>query len=192
MHIFINERDVGAMPTGGATIGEIFEAARVHVDPRNIVTAVELDGAVHQVGDDDRYLRRPADSVGTFVLHTQTPADFAAGKRQDLAAAAAVLAAKVRRVASLLREGDERGGNSLLAALMEELRLALLLEHNIATLDGRPAGEAQDAIRVIAPMLLEAQQQRAWTTVAEILEARLVGVLEGWSARLETGAASAF
>ena len=192
MHIYINDRDVGAISAGGATVGEIFEAARVHVDPRNIVTAVELDGAVHRVGDDDRYLKRSADGVGTFVLRTQTPANFASGKRRDLAAAAAVLAAKVRRVATLLREGDERGGNSLLAALMEELRLALLLDHQIATLDGKPAGEAQDAIRVIAPMLLEAQEHRAWGTVAELLETRLVGVLEGWSTRLDADAASAF
>lgn len=192
MNIFINDRDVGTMPTGGATVGEILEAARVHLEPRDIVTAVEVDGAVHAAGEDERYLRRPADGVGTFVVRTQAPADFVAAKRRGLAEAATVLAAKVRRVAALLREGDERGANSLLAVLMEELRLALLLDHQLTTLDGGSAGEAQSAIRVIAPALLDAQEGRAWETVAEILETRLAGVLEGWSARLETAAASAF
>lgn len=186
MRIFINDRDVGTMPTSGATLGEIFEAARVYVDPGEIVTMVEVDGVAHHAGEVDQHLKRAADGVGNLVLRTQTPIVFAAAKRRGLVEAAVVLVAKVRRAAALLRQGEERAANSLLAALMEELRLAVLLDHQLTLLDGSAGGEIQAAIRAVAPELLQAQESRAWATVAEILENRLVGVLEAWGSRLET------
>ncbi len=60
MHVYINEQEVMAGTTPGATIGEVIEASRMHVDPTEIVTSVELDGVAFHAGDDKQYARFPS------------------------------------------------------------------------------------------------------------------------------------
>src|SRR3954463_5664163 len=134
MHVRINEREIGPLVPGDATLGEMIEAVRVHVDPAEIVTMVEIDGAAFSAGDEERWMRRAAAPVKRLVLATVTPAEFARVKRRELAGALLVVAAKVRVVGELFERGDERGANALTAALMEELRLVLLLDQQLATL----------------------------------------------------------
>jgi hypothetical protein len=181
---------VGQVAPAGATVGEMVEAARVHVDPGEIVVAVNVDGRRLQAGEDDRYLRRPAAGIAEMVLDTQQPAAFAADKRRRLADASVVIGAKVRRVAMLLRGADERAGNSLLAALMEELRLALLLDQQLATLEGTRPSAARDEIRTLAPEMLAVQERREWTRLATLLEERLAPILESWNRELDAVAGS--
>jgi hypothetical protein len=185
MHVFINEREVGPLPETDATIGEIVEAMAVHIDPDEIVTAIELDGLVYSAGDEERYARRRASGVGRLVVTTQTPIVFSAAMRTEMADALSLVAAKVETVVALFRSGDERGANSLLAALMEELRLVLVLDHQLTTLDGSPAAPAVEDIRELAPMLLDAEERRAWAELSELLAERLVPTLEAWSCDAE-------
>jgi hypothetical protein len=181
-HVFINERDVGQIGASDAALGEVVEAVRVHVDPQEIITAIEIDGVRYRAGEDERWAQRPAAGVARLALVTETPAVFVAEKRRDLAAAVTVIAHKVGMVAELFRQPDERAANGLLAALMEELRLALLLEQQLAVLGRTAASAAREEIFAFAPILLEAQERRQWSRLVDLLETRLVPVLEGWSA----------
>jgi hypothetical protein len=185
MHVFINEREVGAVEAAGATVGEMIEALGVHVDPNEIVTSVELDGVAYSAGDDDRYNRRAAASVARLVLGTTTPATFALHMRRELASAVAVIASKVALVVQRFSAGDDRAANALLAALLEELRLALVLEQQVATLDGTVVREAVEPVAALAPALLDAQERRAWSELAGVLADRLAPVLHAWSAAEE-------
>jgi hypothetical protein len=186
MHVFINDREVEPVSSEGATIGEIIEALGVYIDPREILTAVELDGVAYSAGDEDRYARRAAGGVSRLVLSTQTAGAFAAAMRAEIAAALAVITYKVESVVALFRRADERGANGLLAALLEELRLVLVLDQHIVTLDGGPPSAPVEAIREIAPELLDAQERRAWAEVRGLLERRLIPALR--SAPLATPA----
>ncbi len=181
MHIFINEREVGVIDAIGTTVGEMIEGLGVHVDPSEIVTTVELDGVCYSAGEEERFARRAAATVGRLVLRTATPATFAAGMREELAAALEVVAAKMDAVVGLFRRGDDRDANALLAALLEELRLALVLEQQITTLDGCVAGDGAETVSALAPALLEAQEHRAWGEVAALLGERLAPALRAWS-----------
>src|SRR6185369_14601670 len=98
MHVFINEREVGAVEASGATVGEMIEALGVHVDPDEIVTTVEIDGVTFSAGEEERWARRAAGNVRRLVLGTATPAAFARSMRAELAAAVDVVAAKVELV----------------------------------------------------------------------------------------------
>ena len=182
MHVYINDREVGALEVGGATVGEIIEALGVHVDPDEIVTAVELDGVAYNAGDDDRYARRAAASVQRLVLVTKTPAAFAESMRGELASALDVIAAKVDLVVARFRDGADRDANALLAALMEELRLALVLEQQVTTLDGVVIAAAGAPVAAVAPELLDAQERRDWSDVAALLVDGLAPALRAWSA----------
>lgn len=181
MHIFINEREVGALDAVGATVGEMIEALGVHVDPNEIVTTVELDGVQYSAGDEDHFARRAAASVRRLVLGTATPAAFATSMRVELASALEVVAAKIDVVVDLFGRGDERDANKLLAGLLEELRLALILEQQVTTLDGAVVREGGDAVSTLAPELLVAQERRAWSELAALLANRLAPALRAWS-----------
>jgi hypothetical protein len=65
---------------------------------------------------------------------------------------------------------------------MEELRLTLLLDYQLALLAADAPSAARDEVAILAPQLLEAEEQRAWTRLANLLETSLTPVLERWAA----------
>jgi hypothetical protein len=182
MHVFINEREIPAGAGAGATVGEIVEASRMHVDPSEIVTAVTLDGIEFHAGDEERYSRRVATGVQRLDISTRTPAAFAADKRVSLAATLDAVAARTKIVVELLRRSDARAANGLLACLMEELRLTLLLDYQLALLAADAPSDARAAIADLAPRLLDAEERRAWGVLAGLLETGLAPTLERWAA----------
>ena len=190
MRVRINEREIGPLIPGDATIGEMIEAIRVHVDPSEIVTAVEIDGAGYSAGEEERYARRSAGPVRQLVITTATPAAFARAKRHEVAGALLVIAAKVRLVVELFERGDERGANALVAALMEELRLVLLLDHQLARLDGTTLTAASVEIRELAPLMLTAQERGSWPDLVGVFQQRLIPLLASWSAEEDRAGAS--
>ncbi|MCC6764885.1 MAG: hypothetical protein IT293_09500 [Deltaproteobacteria bacterium] len=192
MHVFINEREIlsGAVP--GATVGEIIEASRMHVDPSEMVTAIELDGVAFHAGDEQQYARRAARGIERLKISTQSPTVFAREKRRDLAETLDAVAMRSRMVATLLRAAETRSANGLLACLMEELRLTLLLDYQLALLAADEPSAAREDIATLAPRLLAAEEERAWETLASLLDGSLAPVLERWAAatRARLGAAA--
>jgi hypothetical protein len=193
MNVFINEQEIMSAITPGATVGEIVEASRMHVDPSEIVVTVELDGLAFHAGDDEQYARRSATSVRQLKIHTRTPTAFAVDKRRSLAETLDAVAARTRTVVMLLRESETRSANGLLACLMEELRLTLLLDYQLALLaEDAPSANARAEIAILAPQLLDAEERRAWEVLAQLLDVRLAPTLDRWAAttraRLEAAA----
>ncbi len=191
MHVFINEREITVGAAAGATIGEVIEASRMHVDPSEIVSTIELDGVEFNAGDEERYARRSAAGVERLVIGTRTPRAFAADKRRSLATTLDEVAERTRLVVSLLQRSDVRNANGVLACLMEELRLSLVLDYQLALLAEDAPSPARDAIAALAPRLLAAEEQRAWNELAGLLDGVLVPTLVDWAAgtRARLGAA---
>jgi hypothetical protein len=192
MHVFINEREIPTGAAAGATIGEVVEASRLHVDPSEIVTAVALDGVAFNAGEEERYGRRSAASVQRLDISTRTPTAFAAEKRHSLAETLDEVAERTRLVVGLLQRSETRAANGLLACLMEELRLTLVLDYQLTLLaEDAPSG-AREAIAELAPALLEAEERRAWDVLAGLLDTKLVPTLQWWAgttrARVAEGA----
>ncbi len=182
MHVFINEREIPGGVASGATVGEIVEASRMHVDPAEMVTTIELDGVAFHAGDEQQYARRAAKGVERLRISTQSPAAFATEKRRSLAETLDGVAARSRMVSTLLRESETRSANGLLACLMEELRLTLLLDYQLALLAADEPSTAREDIATLAPQLLAAEEGRAWETLASLLDGSLAPVLERWAA----------
>lgn len=181
MHVFINEREITTGAAAGATIGEVVEASRMHVDPTEILTVIELDGVAFHAGDEDHYVRRAASGVRQLKISTCTPTAFAADKRGSLAETLAAVAARTRLVVTLLRQSETQSANGLLACLMEELRLTLLLDYQLSILaEDAPSG-ARDELAVIATQLLEAEEKKSWDSLANILDGGLAPLLDRWA-----------
>ena len=191
MHVFINEREVATGAAAGATVGEIVEASRMHVDPSEIVTTVALDGVEFHAGDEERYNRRVAAGVGRLDISTRSPAAFAADKRRSLASTLDEVAGRTRIVVELLRRSESRAANGLLACLMEELRLTLLLDYQLSLLAADAQSDARAAIAQLAPRLLDAEERRAWDVLAGLLESDLAPTLERWAASTRARVAAA-
>jgi hypothetical protein len=183
MHVFINDLEIMAAAVHGATIGEIVEASRMHVDPTEIVTAIELDGVEFHAGEEERYARRSATGVQQVRISTRSPVAFAADKRKNLAETLDAVATRTRMVVTLLRASETRSANGLLACLMEELRLTLLLDYQLAMLaEDAPSGVAREEIATLAPMLLDAEEKKSWNRLASLLDESLAPTLERWAA----------
>lgn len=192
MHVFINDQEIMAGTTPGATIGEILEASRMHVDPSEIVTTVELDGVTFHAGDEQQWARRAAKSVQQLKIATLTPAAFAADKRRSLAETLDAVAERTRMVVTLLRGSETRSANGLLACLMEELRLTLLLDYQLSMLAEDEPSAARAELAELAPQMLAAEEKRSWETLASLLDDALAPMLNRWAtatrARLDAAA----
>jgi glutamyl/glutaminyl-tRNA synthetase len=183
MHVFINEQEIIAGATPGATVGEVVEASRMHVDPTEIVTEIELDGVAFHAGDEQQFARRAATGVQSLKIRTRSPAAFASDKRRDLAETLDAVAERTRMVVTLLRESNTRTANGLLACLMEELRLTLLLDYQLSLLaEDALSTIAREEISTVAPQLLNAEEKRSWELLAQLLEKKLAPSLERWAA----------
>lgn len=183
MRVFINDLEISSTAPAGATIGEVVDASRMHVDPSEILTIVELDGVAFHAGEDAQYARQSAAGVGTLRVHTRSPLAFAADKRRDLAETLDAVAARTRLVVTLLRQSNTRAANSLLASLMEELRLTLLLDYQLAMLaEDAPSAIAREEIATLAPQMLKAEERKSWDTLAGLLDDALAPTLERWAA----------
>jgi len=178
MLVFINDREIGAFSNEAATVGEVVDALRVHVDPSEVMTAVEVDGEVFSAGHESRYARRLARNIDRLVIATSPPRELARAMQTEARAALGVIAAKTTRVIELFRSGDDRAANRLLAALLEELRLALVLDRQVVALDpsisGLPIGDVEE----LATPLLAAQKGRRWDELAALLSQQLLPWLE--------------
>jgi hypothetical protein len=183
MHVFINEKEITPGAAAGATIAEVVEASRMHVDPSEIVTTVALDGVEFSAGEEERFGRRQATSVERVVITTRTPTAFAAEKRKSLAATLDEVAERTRMVVGLLQRSETRAANGLLACLMEELRLTLVLDYQLTLLAADEPSGAREAVAEIAPQLLDAEERKAWNVLAGLLEQKLVPVLQEWAIR---------
>ncbi len=192
MRVFINEQEIPSAAPAGATVGEVVEASRMHVDPTEILTVVELDGVAFHAGDDDQFARRAASGIGALKIRTATPTAFAADKRRGLAETLDAVAARTRLVVTLLRKSETRSANGLLACLMEELRLTLLLDYQLSMLAEDAPSAARDEIAVIAPQLLHAEEKKSWDMLARLLDDSLAPILDRWAtatrARLDAAA----
>lgn len=188
MQLYINDHEMGSIAPGVATVGEMVEALRSQVDPREVVIAVEIDGEVFSAADEKHWSRRTAAAVERLGLASRTPATLGPMLREEARAALHIIAVKLERVLADLARGDGRGANRLLADLLEELRLALVLDGQAAQLDGARRLAAPEDLADPANALLEAQRRRDPAELHRLLENQLAPLLRAWA---EAGATAA-
>jgi hypothetical protein len=193
MRVFINDREIGSLSPGGATLAEVIEALHVHVDPGETVTIIEADQQTLDACD-ERNLRKLAQGIERLRLITRKPEAIASAVQSDVREALAMIAENLERVVGLFRTGDDRGANQLLAALMKELHLALLLDRQAVALDRSCLPLPLDSVGELAAGMLSAQERHAWGELMSLLEGQFVPALRLWARSPGNGAqvASAF
>jgi hypothetical protein len=179
MQVFINEQEIGALSVDGTTVGEVIEALSVHVPVDHVVTAIDLDGECFRAGGDEPWTRRASDGIHRLHLRTQGPESLAHELLGEVAAALGVITAKLDRTVELFSARDGRAAQTLLAALVEDLHLALVLEENVATLSGGSSRLSVSDFEHVAARLVDSQERGATAETARLLADELRPLLVG-------------
>jgi len=184
MELFLDNEPCKMPLRPEATLAEVLDSVWVELPPGRIVTAIHIDGIEHHPAERERFARRAVSSVENVAVFTQSPEAFVAQKRTEVGRALCLIAEKARHAAMLFRRGDASGGNALFGALMEELRLVLMLERELVLLakEDRSSGLSVSDLEPVARDLLAAQEKKAWEAVAAVLTEGLVPLLQGWAA----------
>ena len=188
MQVFVNDRKVGEVTPGRATIGELVEALGVHVDPSEVVTTVALDDDVFSAGDEVHFARRTAAGVARLTLITSTLPALAVTLRGDVREALLCITRKLEQAVDGLGRGEGKAAHGLLATALDELRLVLILDQHTVQLGGGGGLTSEQDLTPLAEDLLAAQSRGDGGATRTLLAERLVPLLRLWSATATTAA----
>jgi len=164
-------------------LAELMEALAPLIDPARVVTRIEVDGAPADPTDRAALASRRLAGRESIIVGSETPGDFAASRRLEIAGHLQRLADRLTAVANGLLAGDTAAANRLLASATRDLALVLELDHRVAVLEaGVPCcGAVVAAVDRVGARLAAAEQGRRWGEVADLLSRELVPVLRAGS-----------
>lgn len=180
IEVFVNDRNVGSVVPGDATIGDVVEANLVYMDPRHLLQGVEVDGAAYAGDASESYGRLPAAPVARLTLRTETPQAYGKRLLGTVQQALRVVSDKTDIVIGRFDRGEDRSASSLLAELLEELQLALVLDRQVSVLDRTCVALPADDLLQIAERLLPAQERQASQQIRDLLATEIKPLLQRW------------
>ena len=177
MRVSVDGKDVEL--AGAVSLAELVEALAPVIDPARVVTRIEVDGAPADPTNRAALALRRLTGRESITIDSETPADFAAARRKEIAGHLGRLADCLTEAASGLAAGQTVAANRLLASATRDLALVLELDHQVAVLEaGAPScGAVVAAVDRVGPRLAAAERGRRWDEVAELLSRELVPVL---------------
>jgi hypothetical protein len=161
---------------GARTLGELLEGIAPQIDPSRIVTEVAVDGRPADSSDVPALAAWRLSGAETVKIGTQTPADFARTRREDIARHLKSIAELLTAVARGFTIGETEAANRVLAEVSRQLQLVLELDRCVAALDGaaRNCEDIAATIERIGSQLTDAERGRRWAEVAKLLSDELV------------------
>lgn len=174
--VFVNDRAVGVLDPGDASVGEVVEANLVHVEPGHVLTTVEVDGRRIDAGSEEDLARLAAREVQRLVLRVDGRDAYVRSVHAQISRALRIVGTKLATSGGLFASGDENAANRLLATVIEELHLTLVLDQQIGLLDGGPVLPVEE-VGSVAERLVDAQERRAWPEVRGLVTGRLLPLL---------------
>lgn len=162
-----------------ATMSEVLDGAEPLIDPRRVVTSVDVDGRAVDPTDTARMggWRLRGDEV--ITIRTATPEGFATERRGELAGHLHQIADLLSAAAGGFRDGNTADANLVLAEATRALLLVLQLDEHVTRLI---AGESRclpvaEVVQRVGPQLEAAERGQRWGEVATLLSEQLVPVL---------------
>lgn len=161
---------------GARTLGELLEGIAPQIDPARIVTEVAVDGRPADSSDVPSLASWRLNGAETVRIGTQTPADFARTRREDIGRHLTSIAELLTAVARGFTIGETEAANRVLAEVSRQLQLVLELDRCVAQLDGaaRNCESIATTIERIGAQLTDAERGRRWAEVAKLLSDELV------------------
>ena len=163
----------------GATLGELLDGAEPLIDPRRVVTSLDVDGRAVDPTDASRMgaWRLRGDEV--ITIRTATPEGFATARRTELAGHLHSIADLLSAAAGGFREGNSVDANIVFAEATRALLLVLELDQHVTQLlpGGSRCLPVAEVVRRVGPQLEAAERAQRWGEVASLLSDELVPAL---------------
>jgi hypothetical protein len=164
---------------GATTLADLLEGLRPLIDPARLVTEIEVDGTPVDATDRNALAARRLRENEGVRIGTETPEEFAETRRREIAGHLGRIADTLRLVADGFRAGQAADANQVLALAAHELGLVLELDHRLAQLAGGTpgCGRVSATVERIGARLNEAERERRWDEVAQLLTDELLPAL---------------
>ncbi|MFN8542701.1 MAG: hypothetical protein U0807_00600 [Candidatus Binatia bacterium] len=182
MRLVLDGTDMTVPPA--TTLGELLDGAEPLIDPRRVVTSLDVDGRPVDPTDGRSLAAFRLQGAETITIHTQTPEAFATARRDELASNLRQIADLLAVAARGFTEGNTSDANIVLAEATRALVLVLELDQTVLQLiPGTSRCESvAEVIRRVGPRLEDAERSQRWHEVAELLSGELVPALRATAA----------
>ena len=181
--------------SGPITVDALLSAVEpVLAQSGRIVTGVRINGVEEPAFREPDVLALALASDATVDVDTTPVATMAVQALDDALQYLPALGEDARSLAAAFRQPDGERHQSALVGLADNLALMAALVHTADLWAGQAGLAVRDwlgddvaAVEQAAAALQSAAERGDWPEVAEALDCRLVGALEGWQHRLADG-----
>lgn len=188
--ILVNDLEQTAEPapnTWGELLDQLDCASEAH---GRIVTAARFDGVEEPSFRDDALKASRLDDWNTVEIKTDAPRRLLASCLEDVATGVSAMRTAVLRLASLFRGADVSMASAGLGHVAADLRTLVELVNTLSgplgvdlgsfRADNQSIADHMQALEQHVQAIVQAQGDRDWLTVADVLEYDLEPSLAGW------------
>lgn len=183
----VNGEACGVMLEGVDTVGDLLEQLEVHVQPRDVIVAVRIDGVGYDDDPAAKVRSLPVAGIADIDLQTRSPEEFAGEANGRLDAYLWAIQGKFQRTVECFEGGRHAEAFKYYRGGVEELGLLVALCEKLGRLGTVPgssgaAGEIAGELQAICEDLEGAQVRRDFAALRGVLSERLLPLLERWRA----------
>jgi hypothetical protein len=162
------------------TLGELMEGVMPFIEPRRLVTNLQVDGEAADAADGAALAAWRLKGAERIDVGTESPEDFARVRRAQIVGRLRAIAEMLGLVATGFTRGDTEAANRVLSECSRQLSLVIELDSHLSVMDGGAVrcGEIVKTVERIGTRLTDAERGRRWPELAQLLAEDLVPVIE--------------
>ncbi len=184
----VNGEECGVTMEGVRTVGELLEQLEAHVQPRDVIVGVRIDGIGYDDDPAAKVRSLPVAGIAEIDLQTRSPEAFAGEANGRLDAYLWAIQGKFQRSVECFAGGRDAEAFRYYRGGVEELGLLVALCEKlgrIGVMTGAGGGtEIAGDLQAICEDLEGAQLRRDFAALRAVLSGRLLPLLERWRATL--------
>jgi hypothetical protein len=188
MAIVVINRAADAVDYAVSTWGELLERLDEQCAPGHVVAAVRINGVEEATFRSADVLTIPLDADAEVLVETARPADLIGAALDEAETVSATILARTLSLSAACRGHNPAGSNQGLADCASSLGWLVAFTSTVARaadVDLDVAGvhsgsELFGQLTVRTNTLLSAHEQGDWTSVADVLEHDLAGIIRRW------------
>jgi hypothetical protein len=185
----VNGEECGVTMEGVHTVGELLEQLEAHVQPRDVIVGVRIDGVGYDDDPAAKVRSLPIAGITEIDLQTRSPEAFAGEANGRLDVYLWAIQGKFHRTVECFAGGRDAEAFRYYRGGVEELGLLVALCEKLGRLGsmaaaGGGSGEIAGDLQAICEDLEAAQVRRDFAALRMVLSARLLPLLERWRGTL--------
>jgi hypothetical protein len=184
----VNGEPCAVAMEGVDTVGELLEQLQVHVQPRDVIVGIRINGVGYDDDPGAKLRSLPVTGITEIDLQTRSPEAFAGEANGRLDAYLWAIRGKFRRTAESFENGSHAEAFRYYRGAVEELGLLVALCEKLGRLSTPAgttgAGEIARDLQLICDELEATHVRRDFVALRRVLSERLLPLLDRWRSML--------